>query len=51
MARFLLDEVRVVVTPGAAFGAEDYIRISYANSLGALKQGVSRIAEAVKRIS
>jgi aspartate aminotransferase len=50
MARFLLDDARVAVTAGSAFGAEGHIRISYANSLEAIKDGVSRIAESVKRI-
>ena len=51
MARFLLDEARVAVTPGSAFGAEGYIRISYATSLDAMKKGVTRIADALSRIS
>jgi aspartate aminotransferase len=44
LAKLLLDEARVVLTDGAAFGAEGYLRISYANSLEALKQGVQKIA-------
>ncbi|HWP42605.1 MAG TPA: pyridoxal phosphate-dependent aminotransferase [Blastocatellia bacterium] len=47
-AKLLLDEARVVVTAGSAFGIEGYIRISYANSLEAIQRGVERIAEAVK---
>jgi aspartate aminotransferase len=43
-AKLLLDTARVVVTDGAAFGAEGYLRISYANSLEALQKGVERIA-------
>jgi aspartate aminotransferase len=48
LAKLLLDEARVVVTAGSAFGIEGYLRISYANSLEALRLGVERIAEAVK---
>ena len=48
LAKLLLDEARVVVTDGAAFGAEGYLRISYANSLEALKKGVEKIAECAK---
>lgn len=48
MARLLLDEARVVVTPGSAFAAEGYIRISYANSLDVIRLGIERMAEAVK---
>jgi aspartate aminotransferase len=43
-AKLLLDTARVVVTDGAAFGAEGYLRISYANSLEALQKGVEKIA-------
>jgi len=50
LARRLLDQANVVVTPGSAFGAEGYIRISYANSLDALRKGVSRIGELVKQL-
>jgi aspartate aminotransferase len=48
LAKLLLDEARVVVTAGSAFGIEGYIRISYANSLDVIRLGVERIAEAVK---
>ncbi|MEW6212569.1 MAG: aminotransferase class I/II-fold pyridoxal phosphate-dependent enzyme, partial [Acidobacteriota bacterium] len=44
-ARFLLERAYVVVTPGGAFGAEGHIRISYANSLEAIRRGVERIAD------
>lgn len=50
LSKLLLDEERVVVTPGAAFGIEGYLRISYANSLEAIKEGIRRIGEAAKRL-
>jgi aspartate aminotransferase len=50
LAKLLLDEARVVVTQGSAFGMEGYLRISYANSLEAIKKGVERIAETVKTL-
>jgi aspartate aminotransferase len=46
---FLLDEARVAVVPGKAFGADDYIRISYATSLDHLHEGVRRIEAALGR--
>ena len=49
-ARQLLEEAHVVVTDGAAFGAEGYIRISYANSLENIQKGVEKIAETVRRL-
>lgn len=39
----LLKEELVAVVPGSAFGADDYIRISYATSLDNLKEAFNRI--------
>jgi aspartate/methionine/tyrosine aminotransferase len=39
----LLEEARVAVTPGDAFGAPGYVRISYATSLEKLKEAVTRM--------
>ena len=50
-AKLLLDEARVVVTAGSAFGMEGYIRISYANSMEMLHEGVKRIAEVAKQLT
>ncbi len=41
--RALLEKQNTVVTDGADFGAEGFIRISYATSLDRLKEGVKRI--------
>jgi aspartate aminotransferase len=49
-ANFLLDEARVAVVPGGAFGADDFVRISYATSMERLREGVARIAAAVSRL-
>lgn len=49
-ANFLLDEARVAVVPGAAFGNDDHVRISYATSLERIEEGVRRIREAVGRL-
>jgi aspartate aminotransferase len=43
-SELLLEEARVVVVPGAAFGADDHIRISFACSRAALAEGLERIA-------
>jgi aspartate aminotransferase len=50
VAKLLLDSARVVVTDGAAFGAEGYLRLSYANSMEALRKGVEKIAETVQSL-
>jgi len=39
----LLEDSAVVVTPGAAFGAEGYVRLSYATALDDLKRAVERM--------
>ncbi|HLG16658.1 MAG TPA: pyridoxal phosphate-dependent aminotransferase [Blastocatellia bacterium] len=49
-ANLLLDEELVVVTAGSGFGIEGYVRISYANSLEAIRKGVQRIADAAGRL-
>jgi aspartate aminotransferase len=48
-ARALLDEVRVAVTPGEAFDAPGFIRISYATSMKILREGTTRLLEFVRR--
>jgi aspartate aminotransferase len=45
---YLLEEARVAVIPGSAFGSNDHIRISYATSMERLQEGVQRIESALK---
>ena len=40
----LLDEQKVAAVPGSAFGAEGYLRLSYATSDEIIAKGVSRLA-------
>jgi len=47
VATFLLEEVKVALVPGSAFGAEGYLRLSYATSQENIKEGVDRIEKAV----
>jgi aspartate aminotransferase len=42
-AQALLEKEHVVVTPGEAFGAPGYLRISYATSMEQLREGATRI--------
>ena len=44
MAEYLLNEAKVALVPGSAFGAEGYIRISYATSIEMLDQALKRIS-------
>jgi len=48
-AQALLDEARVAVTPGEAFDAPGFIRISYATSMDQLREGSARLLEFVRR--
>jgi aspartate aminotransferase len=48
-ARQLLKEEHTVVTDGAGFGAEGYIRISYATSMERIQEGVQRIKRFAQR--
>ena len=43
----LLEEALVAVVPGGEFGAEEYVRISYASSLESIMEGLSRIGKFV----
>jgi aspartate aminotransferase len=47
-AQALLDEARVAVTPGEAFDAPGFIRISYATSMDQLREGSARLLEFVR---
>jgi aspartate aminotransferase len=49
-ATYLLDEARVAVVPGSAFGADDYVRISYATSMERIREGVARMKDALGRL-
>ena len=49
-AQYLLDEARVAVVPGIAFGNDDFIRISYATSMDRLREGMKRIEAAMKKL-
>ncbi len=47
---YLLEEGKVAVVPGSAFGKEGYIRLSYATSMENLKKGMRRIKEALQKL-
>ncbi|MGD9898457.1 MAG: pyridoxal phosphate-dependent aminotransferase [Calditrichaceae bacterium] len=50
LAYYLLREAKVALIPGAAFGADDYIRISYATSMKSIEKGMERITEALMKL-
>jgi aspartate aminotransferase len=48
-AQRLLEEEQTVVTDGAGFGAEGFVRISYATSMEQIQEGVTRIKRFAQR--
>ncbi len=48
---FLLTQAGVAVVPGAGFGADSHIRLSYATSMPNIEKGLARIASALKGLS
>ena len=44
----LLEQEKVAAVPGIAFGADDYIRISYATSLANIQKGLDRLDKFVR---
>ncbi|MBW9170899.1 pyridoxal phosphate-dependent aminotransferase [Clostridium estertheticum] len=49
-SKLLLEKEKVAVIPGIAFGAENFIRLSYATSMENIKQGLDRIESFVSNI-
>jgi aspartate aminotransferase len=49
LAQALLDEARVAVTPGEAFDAPGFLRLSYATSMEQLREGATRILDFARR--
>ncbi|MDR0823296.1 MAG: pyridoxal phosphate-dependent aminotransferase [Endomicrobium sp.] len=47
LADYLLEEAKIAIVPGSAFGAQGYIRFSYATSLDNIKKGMERLKNAV----
>ena len=50
LAEFLLEEGKVALVPGIAFGADNNLRMAFAASMDVISQGVERIAEALVRL-
>ncbi|TFG92207.1 MAG: pyridoxal phosphate-dependent aminotransferase [Candidatus Atribacteria bacterium] len=48
LSNFILKEAEVALIPGSAFEAEDYLRLSYAASLGDIREGLDRIEKILK---
>jgi aspartate aminotransferase len=48
LAFFLINEAKVVLIPGSAFGSDNHLRISFATSMNRLEEGLVRIESALK---
>ncbi len=50
LAKILLDEGKVACVPGSPFGAEGYMRLSYATSMENVREGIERIGEVLSKL-
>ena len=50
LSDYLLDEAKVAVVPGIGFGADDFIRLSYATDEESIVKGLDRIETALKKL-
>lgn len=51
LALYLLEEAKVALVPGGAFGNDDHLRLSYATSLDEISKGVELIRTALRSLS
>jgi len=51
LVELLLKEARVALVPGAAFGADNYVRLSYAASMNDIREGLARLREFIVHCS
>lgn len=49
-SKILLEEEKVAVIPGIAFGADNYIRLSYATSMKNIENGLNRIENFIGKL-
>ena len=50
VAEFLIEEAKVALVPGIAFGADNNLRLSFATSMENIKEGLDRIETAVNSL-
>jgi aspartate aminotransferase len=51
LAETLLEKAHIATVPGSGFGADDYIRLSYATSMEKIQGGLDRLEKFVKELS
>ena len=47
---YILDEARVALVPGKAFGCDSFVRFSYATDMESIEQAMERIGAAVDKL-
>jgi aspartate aminotransferase len=47
---YILDEARVALVPGKAFGCDNFVRLSYATDMESIKEAMDRIKAAVDKL-
>jgi aspartate aminotransferase len=47
----LLEQEKVAIVPGIAFGADDYVRLSYATSMANIEKGLARLERFVRGLA
>ena len=50
LAEYFLNEAKVAVVPGDAFGAPGFMRLSYATSMDNIEKGLDRLESAIKQL-
>jgi len=50
LSNYILDEARVVTVAGDAFGAKNYIRLSFATNEDIINEGISRIKKSLSEL-
>lgn len=50
LCTYILEKYHVAIVPGSAFGAENFVRFSYANSMDNIEEGVRRFESALKSL-
>ncbi len=50
LSTYFLEQAKVALVPGSAFGDDKYIRLSYATSMENVKKGLDRIEEALGKL-
>lgn len=50
LCSYLLEEAKIAIVPGSAFGNDKLVRFSYANSMDNLREGVKRFAQGLESL-